>query len=169
MPRFLGLIFKKKKSKPATVPEKTVEPVKPVKPVKSVEPVKPVGKVEESSPSKVGLEDTGSIIKRSTNSAFQEAWKQHWNDLSEHERNAWSFQDVQAPLQVQKTMEDVDKLHREQSVARRIGDRTLTFLQVVDSVMAGASFAIEAAPQVTSIVVGVIRIVIGVCNCLFDS
>ncbi|OKL57097.1 hypothetical protein UA08_07557 [Talaromyces atroroseus] len=180
MPKFLK-IFKKKKSRiPASLPEKTAEPVKPIENVKKVEEsshskvqpeqtaetVKPaenianVKKVEEPSNSEGGTEQTGAIIEKSKNAAFQEAWKQHWNDLSENERKAWSFQDVRSSLQVHQAIEDIDKLHREQSVARRIADRTLSFLQVVESLMAGATIGIQAYPEVSSIVFGVIRLVI---------
>jgi hypothetical protein len=170
MPRFLS-IFKNKKSKPATPsPEKRVEPAKPIKKAENVENVKKaegvekVTKVEEPSHSKIGPGQTGSIIEKSTNPAFQEAWKQHWNELSENERLAWSFQEAQSPLQAQRDVEDIDKLHREQSVSRRIANRTLSFLQVVQSLMAGAEIGIQAYPEVSSIVVGVLRVVINVCN-----
>lgn len=104
----------------------------------------------------------GYIIEKSTNAAFQEAWKQHWEKLSDDEKIAWSFQGVH-PLEVQNTIEEMDKLHLEQSATRKIASPTLQFLRAVETVMAGATIGIQAYPDVSSIVVGVIRVIINVC------
>lgn len=114
----------------------------------------------EQPPLYSGPKQTVDIIEKSTSPAFQEAWKQHWKDLSDEEKAAWSFE---TPLQVQKTTEEMDKLHREHSIARRIASRALLFLQVVNSLMDGATIGIQAQPEVSSIVLGVIRVVINVC------
>lgn len=104
----------------------------------------------------------GSVIAKSTNPAFQEAWKQHWMGLDESERKDWSFQGAYSPLKVQKTIEDMDKLHRQETASRKIAGPALRFLRAIETVMAGATIGIQAYPDVSSIVVGVIRVVINV-------
>lgn len=124
---------------------------------------KNVKSTERSPSSDIGPEQMGFVIAKSTNPAFQEAWKQHWMGLDESEKNDWSFQGAHSPLKVQKTIEDMDKLHHQETASRRIAGPTLRFLRAIETVMAGATIGIQAYPDVSSIVVGVIRVVINVC------
>ena len=110
----------------------------------------------------IGPEQMGIVVANSTNPAFQEAWNQHWMGLDKSEWNDWSFKRVPAPLQLQRTIEDMDKLHRQETSSRRVADPMLRFLRAIETVMAGATIGIQAYPDVSSIVVGVIRVVINV-------
>lgn len=121
-----------------------------------------VKSTENVPSSSIGPEQMGSVIAKSTNPAFQEAWKQHWMGLDESERKDWSFQGAYSPLKVQKTIEDMDKLHRQETASRKIAGPALRFLRAIETVMAGATIGIQAYPDVSSIVVGVIRVVINV-------
>jgi predicted ATPase with chaperone activity len=108
-------------------------------------------------------EHTEQVIAETTNPAFLEAWRMHWMDLDESEKLEWSFRDVRSPLKVQKTIEDMDKLHQEHSISRKIAAKTLRFLQALETLMAGVSIGIQAYPDVSALVVGAIRVVINVC------
>lgn len=140
--------------------------LKPQKP-SSQDNVEPA--IQLQSKENNGSGDMEIVIQNSTNTAFQEAWRQHWKDLSEIEQAEWSSKDLRSPLQAQKTVDDLNQLHREQSIARKIADRTLTFLKAIETLMAGATIGIQAYPEVSSVVVGVIRVVINVCYCFFVS
>lgn len=119
---------------------------------------------EDSPPkySALGPLDTEQIIVNSTNAAFQEAWQIHWKELSENEKLAWSFQQVKSPLKVHQTIDDMDKYHRDQSVARKCADGALRFLRAIETLMAGVTIGVQAYPDVSSIVIGIVRIVINV-------
>ncbi|QKX60625.1 uncharacterized protein TRUGW13939_07771 [Talaromyces rugulosus] len=125
---------------------------------------------EDSPPvySKLGPQDTEQIITNSTNAAFQEAWKMHWKELSESEKLAWSFQEVRSPLKVHKTIDDMDKYHRDQSVARKCAEGTLRFLRAIETLMAGVTIGMQAYPDVSSIVVGIVRVVINIAVKYFE-
>lgn len=71
-------------------------------------------------------------------------------------------QNIRSPLEVPKTLEELNDSHRELTLTRRIADRTLKFLRVIDMLMGGVTLAVQAHPEVSSIVVGVIRVVIDV-------
>ncbi|KAH8691320.1 hypothetical protein BGW36DRAFT_388130 [Talaromyces proteolyticus] len=116
----------------------------------------------------LGPEQTEQIIACSTNAAFAEAWKMHWEDLSESEKLAWSFQEFKSPLKVQITTEDLNKTHLEQSVARKCADGVLKFLRAIETLMAGVTIGIQAYPDVSSIVIGVVRIIINVAVKYFE-
>lgn len=122
---------------------------------------------EDSLPeySKLGPQDTEQIIANSTNAAFQEAWQMHWKELNESEKIAWSFQEVRSPLKIHQTINDMDKYHRDKSVTRKWQERTLRFLRAIETLMAGATIGIQAYPDVSSIVIGIFRIIINV-SCL---
>lgn len=107
-------------------------------------------------------EQTEQVIAETTNAAFIEAWRMHWIDLDESERVEWSFREVKSPLKVQKTIEDMDKLHREHSISRKIAAKTLRFLQALETLMSGVAIGIQSYPDVSAIVVGVVRVVINV-------
>lgn len=109
-------------------------------------------------------EQTGQVIAETTNAAFLEAWRIHWMDLDESEMVEWSFRDVKSPLKVQKTIEDMDKLHRQNSVSRKIAAKSLRFLQALETLMSGAAIGIQSYPDVSAIVVGIVRVVINVCR-----
>jgi hypothetical protein len=119
--------------------------------------------------STLGPRDTEQLISNSTNAAFQEAWQMHWKELSESEKLAWSFQEVKSPLKVHKTIDDMDKYHRDQSVSRKCAEGTLRFLRAIETLMAGVTIGMQAYPDVSSIVVGILRVVINVrCSVLLD-
>jgi hypothetical protein len=108
-------------------------------------------------------EQTEQVIAKTTNAAFLEAWRMHWMDLDESEKVEWSFQEVKSPLKVQKTIEDMDKLHREHSTSRKIAAKTLRFFEALETLMSGVAIGIQSNPEVSAIVVGVLRVVINVC------
>lgn len=114
-------------------------------------------------PDQIGPDQMEVVIAKSTNPAFQEAWKQHWAGLDESEKVAWSFQGNDSPLKVQETTEDLDQQHRQETASRRVAPSTLRFLKAIETVMAGATIGIQAYPDVSSIVMGIIRVVINVC------
>ncbi|KAE8549969.1 hypothetical protein EYB25_008494 [Talaromyces marneffei] len=139
-------LFKRKKSKSQTISaDQNVNPT------------------EQPSPEQMGF-----VIANSTNPAFQEAWKQHWMGLDDSERAAWSFQGHNSPLKMQRTIEDMDKLHLQETASRRIAGPTLRFLRAIETVMAGATIGIQAYPDVSSIIVGIIRVVINVAVKYFE-
>ncbi|CRG86823.1 Voltage-dependent N-type calcium channel subunit alpha-1B [Talaromyces islandicus] len=116
----------------------------------------------------LGPRATEQIIASSTNSAFQEAWQMHWKELNESEKLAWSFQEVKSPLKVHKTIDDMDKYHRDQSVSRKFADGTLRFLRAIETLMAGVTIGMQAHPDVSSIVVGIVRVVINIAVKYFE-
>jgi hypothetical protein len=111
---------------------------------------------------------TNWIVARSTNAAFQEAWEMHRRELTEEEKMAWSFQRAEdiSPLKIEKAIEDLDKSHKERSITRKCADQTLRFLSAVDTLMAGVLIGIQQYPEVSSIVSGVVRVIINVRYCL---
>jgi len=111
---------------------------------------------------KIGPERMQNVIETCTSPAFQEAWRKHWDDLSDSEKGLWSDQHTQTPLQIEETMKKLDKNHMDESLLRKISDRTLSFLQIVDLLMRGATVAVQGAPSVSSMVLGVFRVVIDV-------
>jgi hypothetical protein len=123
-----------------------------------------VAPAEQASNLDVSPDRMQNVIKTCTSPAFQEAWRKHWDDLSASEQGAWSRQypQSQTPLQLQKKMREMDKNHLDDSLLRKISDRTLNFLQVVDLLMRGATVAVQGAPNVGSVVLGVFRVVIDV-------
>ena len=121
------------------------------------------GVEEQPSNLEIGPERMQNVIETCTNPAFQEAWRKHWDDLNESEKRLWSHQHTQTPLQIEETMKKLDKNHLDESLLRKISDRTLSFLQVVDLLMRGATVAVQGAPSVGSVVLGVFRVVIDVC------
>lgn len=123
--------------------------------------VKNVTPAERPSNLDIGLERMQNAIK-TCSPAFQEAWRKHWDDLSDSEKGLWSHQHTQTPLQIEETMKKLDKNHLDESLLRKISDRTLSFLQVVDLLMRGATVAVQGAPSVGSVVLGVFRVVIDV-------
>lgn len=124
--------------------------------------VKDVTSTEQPYNLDIGPERMQNVIETCTNPAFQEAWRKHWDDLSESEKGLWSHQHTQTPLQIEETMKKLDKNHLDESLLRKISDRTLSFLQVVDLLMRGATVAVQGAPSVGSVVLGVFRVVIDV-------
>ncbi|KAL1969964.1 hypothetical protein VTN77DRAFT_7474 [Rasamsonia byssochlamydoides] len=113
--------------------------------------------------------ETKSIVARSTNAAFQEAWDMHWQELTQEERIAWSRdREKISPLKVQKTIESLDKSHKERSITRQCAEKTLRFLRAVETLMAGAAIGIQQYPDVSSIVMGVIRVIINVAMRYFE-
>ncbi|EED20611.1 conserved hypothetical protein [Talaromyces stipitatus ATCC 10500] len=145
-------LFKRRKPKPQNVPTERNEE----SPGQSL------------SSSGIGPEQMGIVIAKSTNSAFQEAWGKHWAELDASEKRVWSFQGDYSPLKVQKTIENMDKEHRQQTTSRRIAGPVLRFLRAVETVMAGVTIGIQAYPDVSSIVVGVIRVIINVAVKYFE-
>lgn len=125
--------------------------------VKNVTPAE-----QQPSDLEIGPEQMQNVIETCTSPAFQEAWRRHWDDLSEGEKQVWSRQHNQTPLQIGETMKKLDKSHLDESILRKISDRTLSFLQVVDLLMRGAIVAVQGAPSVGSVVLGVFRVVIDV-------
>lgn len=125
--------------------------------VKDVTPVE-----QQTSNLEIGPVRIQNVIETCTNPAFQEAWRKHWDDLSESEKGLWRHQHTQTPLQIEETMNKLDKNHLDESLLRKISDRTLSFLQVVDLLMRGATVAVQGAPSVGSVVLGVFRVVIDV-------
>ena len=140
----LGVFRKKRKSKP--------------------EKAKDVFPAGNPSDPNIDPERMKCFIQTCTSPAFQEAWWKHWNDLSESERGAWSRQygQSQAPLQLAQRMRELDQKNLDESLLRKISDRTLGFLQVVDLLMRGATVAVQGAPSIGSVVLGVVRVVIDV-------
>lgn len=118
---------------------------------------------EQPSHLEIGPNRMQNVIETCTSPAFQEAWRKHWDDLSDGEKGLWSHQHTQTPLQIEETMKKLDKDHCDESLLRKISDRTLDFLQVVDLLMRGATVAAQEAPSVGSVVLGVFRVVIDVC------
>lgn len=125
--------------------------------------VKDVTPVEQPPSLDIGPDRMQNVIETCTSPAFQEAWRKHWDDLNESEKGLWSHQHTQTPLQIEETMKKLDKNHLDESLLRKISDRTLSFLQVVDLLMRGATVAVQGAPSVGSVVLGVFRVVIDVC------
>lgn len=118
---------------------------------------------KSSNPPSFDPSETKWIVARSTNAAFQEAWDMHWQELTEEERIAWSRDRAEiSPLKVQKTVESLDKSHKERAITRQWADKTLRFLRAVETLMAGAAIGIQQYPDVSSIVVGVIRVIVNV-------
>lgn len=140
-------IFKKKKRKTQSRKEISINDV---------------ALAEQLSHLYIGPDRMQNVIETSTSPAFQEAWRKHWDDLSDSEKGLWSHQHTQTPLQIEETMKKLDKDHLDESLLRKISDRTLGFLQVVDLLMRGATVAVQGAPSVGSVVLGVFRVVIDV-------
>lgn len=120
--------------------------------------VKYVTPAEQSSKLDIGPGRIQNAIETCTSPAFQEAWRKHWDDLSESEKGLWNNQPTQSPLQIEETMKRLDRNHLDSSFLRKTSDRTLSFLQVVDLLMRGAAVAIQGAPSVGSVVLGVFRV-----------
>jgi hypothetical protein len=106
--------------------------------------------------------ETKRIIACTTNAAFQEAWDTHWESLDLREKAAWSHVDNMGPLNVRTIVQDWDRGHKQQSFSRRIADKTLKFLRSIETLMAGAAIGIQSYPEVSAIVIGVVRVIINV-------
>jgi hypothetical protein len=115
------------------------------------------------------ISETEKIVACTTNEAFREAWTIHFENLSAQEKAIWCFKETVTPLRVQKTVENWDKQHKERSVTRRIAEKTLRFLRALENLMAGAVIGIQQYPDVSSIIIGVLRVVINVSQHLLAS
>lgn len=102
------------------------------------------------------------IVACTSNAAFQEAWQRHWECLTEKERAAWSSMEFTSPIKVHQILDDLNKQHEALSVSRRIANRSLRFLQAVETLMAGAVISVNSYPDVSAVVIGVIRVILNV-------
>lgn len=67
-----------------------------------------------------------------------------------------------SPIKVHQILDDLNKQHEALSVSRRIANRSLRFLQAVETLMAGAVISVNSYPDVSAVVIGVIRVILNV-------
>ncbi|KAJ9212083.1 hypothetical protein DTO166G4_6360 [Paecilomyces variotii] len=94
------------------------------------------------------------------NAAFEEAWRSHFEELTEEEKkNDWreGSQHV-SPEMIHDKIVNLDTKHAT-GVSRKVIEPTLQFLQAIDSLVTGATAAAQSSP-IGSIVLGVIRVII---------
>lgn len=102
------------------------------------------------------------IVACTSNAAFQEAWQRHWECLTEKEKVAWASIELMSPTKVHQILDDLNKQHEAHSVSRKVAHRSLRFLYAVETLMAGAVISAQSYPDVSSIVIGVIRVILNV-------
>ncbi|KAJ9317024.1 hypothetical protein DTO271D3_2763 [Paecilomyces variotii] len=94
------------------------------------------------------------------NAAFEEAWRNHFEELTEEEKkNDWreGNQHV-SPEMIHDKIVNLDTKHAA-GVSRKVIEPTLQFLQAIDSLVTGATAAAQSSP-IGSIVLGVVRVII---------
>ncbi|GAD93834.1 conserved hypothetical protein [Paecilomyces variotii No. 5] len=110
------------------------------------------------SPASCVAGDNNVAVKK--NAAFEEAWKNHWKELTEHEKkNGWREGNQHISLDaIHEKIVNLDTKHAI-AVSRKVIDPTLHFLEAINSLVQGATTAAQSSP-IGSIVMGVVRVII---------
>lgn len=114
----------------------------------------------QSSSVNCSLGDNNAAARK--NAAFEEAWRNHFEELTEEEKkNDWreGNQHV-SPEMIHDKIVNLDTKHAT-GVTRKVIEPTLQFLQAIDSLVTGATAAAQSSP-IGSIVLGVVRVIIDV-------
>ncbi|KAI9860062.1 MAG: hypothetical protein M1813_006410, partial [Trichoglossum hirsutum] len=97
------------------------------------------------------------------NIAFDLAFQQHVNKLSQSESDAFldAYRDI-TPETLLSKVNDFDDAHHDKSMSRRCAEPVARFLRVINQLMGGVAIAIQSNPDISALVVGAVRVVIDV-------
>ncbi|KAH0563452.1 hypothetical protein GP486_001989, partial [Trichoglossum hirsutum] len=97
------------------------------------------------------------------NIAFDLAFQQHVNKLSQSESDAFldAYRDI-TPETLLSKVNDFDNAHHDKSMNRRCAEPVARFLRVIDQLMGGVAIAKQSNPNISALVVGAVRAVIDV-------
>lgn len=105
----------------------------------------------------------GGAVGASANSALTKAIKKHLDELPEKEKD--TFRDASAHLttgNLLAKLENYDRDHAAQSGFRARAGDIARFLSLLDRFMGGIAIGIQASPDISSLVVGGVRVVIDI-------
>jgi hypothetical protein len=99
------------------------------------------------------------------NIAFDDALQQHLKKLDPAERDAFkaAYQMI-SPQDLLSKVKEFDDMHSEKVTFRRCTEPISKFLGFLEQFMQGVSIGIQSNPEISSLVVGAVRIVIDVCS-----
>jgi hypothetical protein len=99
------------------------------------------------------------------NAALDLALQQHLKKLDQAERVAFekAYQNISIEDLFAKVRE-FDSTHNEKATCRRCAEPVTRFLRAIEQFMRGIAIGIQSYPEVSSLVVGAVRIVIDVCG-----
>lgn len=97
------------------------------------------------------------------NSALDAALNQHLQKLSTSERRIYQtgYHDI-TPEGLLDLVREYDTKHAKESQFRRCAEPVAKVLQVIEQFMQGIAIGIQSNPEISSIVVGAVRVVIDV-------
>ena len=97
------------------------------------------------------------------NAAFSYALQRRLEKLDQAERHALekAYQDI-SPEDLLSKVSQFDKAHNEKSTCRRCAKPVARFLRVIEQFMQGVAIGLQCSPEISSLVVGAIRILIDV-------
>lgn len=116
----------------------------------------------QSSPASCSTEDGNATANNNKNVAFEEAWRNHLEELTEEEKkNVWSGVNQHiSPEMIHDRIVNLDTKHSA-SVSRKMIGPTLTFLDAVKSFLGLLDTAAQSSPA-GPIVMSVVRVIIDV-------
>lgn len=98
------------------------------------------------------------------NPAFEAALQQHINKLDASERSAFntSYHDI-TPEDLLSRVREYDDEHSQEATFRRCAEPVAKILRVIEQFMQGVAIGIQSSPEISSLVVGAVRVIIDVC------
>ena len=99
------------------------------------------------------------------NVALDRALQQHLEKLDQAERVA--FENAYQNISIEdlfKRVSEFDDAHNGKAMCRRCAEPATRFLRIVEQFMKGVAIGIQSYPEISSLVVGAVRIVIDVCG-----
>jgi hypothetical protein len=94
--------------------------------------------------------------------AFSEALRRHIDKLSPDEKQAFIGGNIITPAALMKEARNYDEAHKQTSYSRRCASRVENILRGVDGFMVPVAIMTGHSPDISSLVVGAIKLVIQV-------
>lgn len=97
------------------------------------------------------------------NTAFQKAFQKHVDNLEPIERESFhkAYETV-TPEDLLSKVKAYDEKYNDQAVSKNCAGRITKVLSVVEQLMRGVSIGIQHSPEISSLVVGAVRLIIDV-------
>lgn len=97
-----------------------------------------------------------------TNAAFSLALENHINALPPKEQNAFATANSINPDDLLAKVRELDEAHNRKSIPRKY-EKVKGFLEVLNGYLGSLAIVAGCSPQISSIVVGAVKLVVDVC------